>query len=410
MARLAILVATLGMLLGGTAYAQQPTGLKVGDFAPAVEGKDWMNVVGEPPDMVQLRGMVIVLVFMAGFHSGGEAILPLLNLVENNSAFGRASGVMVMGVTDASRSSVQQWMFDHKVLFPVAFESEAAKDYGIEVFPSIVVVNPEGKIAFNAAGGDIFAALLKVLSENPASRMHPEEAAIADGLIAKAHDYVVSGDYRSAFRSIRKAFLGGEGVVGDPRMAEMTETVDLMEVMAWERLLRANTAAESGKFAEAADLVRSVRIFFRGVDGAKLARRLQEKLEKQYDEFKDEMSRFVDDETAAQVLVKARNDLRARRIAEANKALDEIITKYPKTEAAAIAREMLNRMKEHGSVWSEVIDQTCASGKTWLAQARNYIAFKRYPEARELCNKIIRECPDSSYADEAARLLIEEIP
>lgn len=409
--RNSMLTALMAVL--ATAQLARGQDLEIGATAPALEGTNWMNLEGDPYSMVELRGLVVVLYFFVSFHGAGEALLPFTNLVENNPSFGKTAGVMIIGVTDAKRDAVERALMENKVLFPVVFESKAAEEYKITVFPSIVIIDPEGKIAYKGAASDINSvrsALTKVLSESPATRMHPAQADFAARRLESAQKELQKNEWRRSFRQARSALQAGAQVVGDPLLREAIDVFDTLELTGSEMLAHVSLLIDKKEYAAAADLVRTVKNKFRGLDCAADAKAMQERLESEHDEFKDAMTKFKDEAAAARILLAAREEIRARRIADANKKIDEILAKYPNSIAAARAQEMRKRMKEFESVLTTIVDQECEKGKEWLAQARNYIAARRFDDAKGMCRKILDECPNSRYARDAEQILIHDIP
>ena len=173
MRRALITLTCVGLLLPGIALAD----LEEGTYAPDIEAKEWLNTkelfdseYDEPVSLSELRGMVVVLYFWVSYDSGGESFMPLVNMVENSDQLGRRNGVFLMGVTEADRERVEEMVQEERLLFPIALESSAAEEYEIESFPRVVVVDPNGKIAFTGLFGkddrNFIQKIVDVLAEN----------------------------------------------------------------------------------------------------------------------------------------------------------------------------------------------------------------------------------------------------
>jgi len=247
-----LIAAGMGMLLANVAFAQrtrEPSGrsggrqndegLQVGDYAPSIEAKEWLNVEREEdiPSLVELRGMVVVVFFWVSWHQGGEALLPIVNMLSYNP-YGRTPTVYFIGVTDADRKVTQPLVEESKVFFPIAVESDAAKEYGFERGFGFVVVDPEGKIAFKGSGGgDISGtanAVRDLINEMPPTKTHPEEAKVCYRKLDEARDLVREEKYTRARNLAREAFL--RSVLGDRLRSRAIELADLLEQLGYEQL------------------------------------------------------------------------------------------------------------------------------------------------------------------------------
>lgn len=337
--RRALSVAVIISLLGaGVASAQrggQEGRVPVGSWAPAIEGKEWMNVDREAPSLVELRGM-IVIVFVFTSYQQLENITPVVNLLDN-SAFGKNSGVFVMGATDATRKRVEDPLRGAKIMFPVAFESEAAEDYDVEA-PALVIIDPEGRISLkqnarNLNINGVQSELERLSRENPPTRTHPEDARTVIRKIEESRELILQEDYRRATRAAGHAL--GRALYGDLLRAEAFELIDLLELIGYERLNRVERLIDNGEYRQAAEFVRNVKRDFRQLDCGRDARRMLEDLQEEHAEFKQAVGAFEDESTAAELMLAARTDVRNRDFAAAYSKIDRVLTSYAETEAVS---------------------------------------------------------------------------
>ncbi len=417
-----LIAAGMGMLLANVAFAQRSRGpggrsegrqddegLQVGDYAPSIEGKEWLNVerAEDRPSLIELRGMVVVIFFWVSWHEGGEYLLPIVNMLSYNPRLGRTGGVYTIGVTDADRKVTQPLMEKAKIFFPVAVESKAAEEYGYRGGFGVVVVDPEGKIAFKGGGrGDVDGmanAIIELIGEMPPTKTHPDEAKVCYRKLDEARDLVRKEEYTRARKLAREAFE--RSVLGDRLQSRTLELADLLEQLGYQRLAAFEPLMEQKKHDEAAELLRDVIRRFRKLDCYKDAKALYEKLREEDEDFDAAASRFDDEDAAARLYLEARDDVKGRRFGESYDKLNKIMTDYSKTQAAEYAEAMLDRMKRNRDVWALIVDhQAKAVCRPLLARARNLIEQARYDEADQILERIMTEYPNTTWAEEAVEL------
>lgn len=407
-----IVAAGFGLLLANIARAQssEDEGLQVGDYAAAVEAGDdnraWINVESddERPSMTELRGMVVVLFFWVSWHGGAEALLPYVNMFSYNPRIGRSGGVFTIGVTDADRKATQPLIDDAKIFFPVAVESDAAEEYGFRNGFGFVVVGPDGKIIFKSTGGGDLGgmadAIVEAIQESPPTKTHPKEAEVCYRRLDEARQEIRAGKYPRAYKALRDSFE--RSVLGDRLQSRTLEMGDLVEQLGYDQLAAFEPLMEQKKYDQAAEVLRNVIRRFRGLDCYKDAKRLYEDLREENEDFELAAARFDDEDAAARLYLEARDALKSRRVGDCHDKLNKVVTDYPDTEAAEYAEAMLARMKKIDSIWTLVRDhQAAPECRPMLARARNLIGRGRYRQAEELLRTIMRDYPDTIWAEEA---------
>lgn len=398
---------------GGGNDKEDDNKIEVGDWAPDFEAEDWLNIeTGHPPTLTELRGMVVVLFFWVNFSEGGENAMPFINIVENHFAFGKSSGVIVIGLTDAERRSVESQLRANKIGFPVGVKSKAAEEYQVTSLPAVVIIDPEGKIAHKetlTSADAVVNKLTEVLANIPPSRTHPAEAPVVARLIDEAREQLKSGDYRKSFRTALRGLQ--RAVTGDPLKAEAFAIIDLLERIGYDELAPVNALLEDKKYKEAAAVLRKVKKDFRGLGPGQDARSRFDQLAEDDEGFKGAVGAQGDEKAAAKSLLEAIEDLRKRRVGEAYVKLKGIMTEHAATEAAGYAGPMIERMKANPSIWSAAMDYEAGPEcRRLLAQARSYRATGRADEARTLFSKVMNEYTGTSWAEDAKRELASMQP
>ncbi|MGD8451781.1 MAG: redoxin domain-containing protein [Phycisphaerae bacterium] len=407
-------VLCMGILLPTVARAD----LEKGTYAPDLEAKEWMNtkeLLGSEEDgplsLSDLRGMVVVLYFWVSWSRGGEYYMPLVNIVENHPYLGRRQGVFLMGVTEADRSRVEEMVKEERLLFPIALECDAAEEYDIDSFPHVVVIDPNGKIAFSGSattgGGDRFIQqIIDAVRETPPTRTHPREAAEARRHLDHAREQIRGGDYRAAYRSAQDAYE--RALTGDTLKTECQDMLDLLEAIGRDKLAEALADIDFKKFEDGVTLLREVSGKFRGMKSARTANQRLRSLEENFPEVKQVLERLQHEAEARGLLVAVRDALWDRDFGTAYDTLEQITKDYADTPVAVDARTIMQRMGKNQTIMGYVRDHKAAKDcNNWMGQARSFIRIGNVPKAKELLRRIINEHPDTKYEEEAYRMLGE---
>lgn len=398
-----IVIALLAGLVANVARAD----LEKGTYAPDIGGKDWINAE-TPISLKDMRGLVVVLFFWVSHHRGGEFAMEDINIVHNHRALGGNRGVMVIGVTDSDRKRVQKTLEKEKVTFPVALESKAYEEYKIESFPRVVVIDPEGKIAWSGGPQEADAgvkAIFDVLAETPPSRTRPQEVVIVNRRLEEARQALRKGDFREAHRAAHDAFE--HAVTGDPLKATCQDMVELIDMIGRDRVEEVEGLVDDKKFDRAVDNLRWVVRNFYGTDISREARKRLNNLKKQYEEIAALLKTKQSTVDAARLLNEAREEILAQRFGPAYEKLEKIGSDYKDSEVAPAAADILKRMGQNAVVMKDVRDfKARKECDTLLASARNAIAAGRKDDAEKALRQVIDKHPETSYAEQAKQMLI----
>jgi tetratricopeptide (TPR) repeat protein len=396
----------LTVLVGALAVPLARADLAAGTFAPDIDAQEWLNSDG-PVSLSELRGMVVVLYFWVTFHRGGEFFMTDINVLQNNASFGR--GLMVIGLTESDRARTKPTIDREKIFFPVGLGSKSHQDYRIDSFPRLVIIDPDGKVAWSGwpgNGQELSRTLLDVLAKNPPRKTHPKETEYCREHLAEARDALRSENYRKALIAGREAFE--HAVTGDPLKTRGQDMLDLLEAIGRDKLAAAEAYIDEKKFDEAVRLLRQVKRSFRGMECAREAKRRLDSLEKKYSQVADLMKGQQSDSTARALLVDARDNIQKRRFGEGYEKLETILKDYGDTELVDLAAETKQRMEKNPKVMQYVRDFKASSDcENWLAQARTFLRSGESRKAQELLKKIIDGYPNTRYSDEAYKLMAE---
>lgn len=398
--RLAVLAGVVAALL---ATAAARADLDIGTYAPDFEAKDWLNT-DEPVSLIDLRGMIVVVVFWVSWFEGGEFVLPEFSIVNSRDA--RQRGFYVIGLTDSDKSKVEKLIKDKRIFFPIGAGSKSMEEYKITKYPSLVIIDPLGKIAWSGAAfgkdNEIRTAIEKVLNDSPPFKSHPDEVIYTQRQLAEARQALREGDIRAAFEAAQRAIE--HTVFGDPLRAKCQDVLDLIESLGRDMLARSLAALDDKRYEDAVRLLRDIRRDFIGLEVARTARKRLELMKKRYSEVAKIVERESESTRAELALMSAIEVLRARQFGAAYVKLEDLIKEFPETEAATKAQTVLDRMTKNEGMMGYVRDHKAASVcEPLLSQAANFARKGENSKARELYRRILDEYGDTVYADEAAR-------
>jgi peroxiredoxin len=129
-------------------------GASGGDDASAEEARELApdftldDLSGTPVRLEELRGKVVVLDFWATWCPPCEFQIPILNQVYE--AHREAGDVEILGISVDTEGpdAVQEYIAKHQAVYPILMGSESlARTFGAPGFPSLIVVDPSGRIA-----------------------------------------------------------------------------------------------------------------------------------------------------------------------------------------------------------------------------------------------------------------------
>lgn len=126
------------------AAAISPGGFTLGSPAPSFE---LQTANGDPVQLEQLRGSVVLLNFWATWCAPCRIEMPLLQSVSDQYA---GDGLLVLGINfDETAEQVQEYAAELALKFPLLLDPGGAVQalYGVRGYPTTVLVDREGNLA-----------------------------------------------------------------------------------------------------------------------------------------------------------------------------------------------------------------------------------------------------------------------
>ena len=158
----------LAVLLTGAAQAAP----KVGEVPPTYVGVD---AEGNAVDLFGFKGKVVVITFWASWCGYCLKEIPVLENVQRQAGDGRIR-VIAVNIDDdnAKRRQMRARLKDFQLLMTTDKDKKARKAYGVGGIPHLVMIDPEGKLAYRHVGYD--------------KEMLPEIVDELNGLLEEADD------------------------------------------------------------------------------------------------------------------------------------------------------------------------------------------------------------------------------
>jgi len=140
----AVLLLVVGGCEGGEAIDIAPLG-SAPEFALPLLG-------GGEVELAKLRGKTVILDFWATWCAPCEVQMPILDALWRDAGDDR---VMIVGIsvdTDPP-ATIADWIGERGIAYPIALgDQDLAMRYGLLGFPSLVLIDPEGRIQARHTG------------------------------------------------------------------------------------------------------------------------------------------------------------------------------------------------------------------------------------------------------------------
>lgn len=112
-------------------------------------------VDGSRMRLSELRGRVVVVNFWATWCMPCRVEIPMLRSIYSDL---KPEGLVVLGITQESPAQVAPFVREHEMNYPVLYDADGtvAESYGIQGYPTVVIVDREGSIHSFTTGLNFF--------------------------------------------------------------------------------------------------------------------------------------------------------------------------------------------------------------------------------------------------------------
>lgn len=176
---LPVLAGLLWLVVTTPAIAGTPTAPAVGDIPPAALGKDRH---GDPVDISDYRGKVVVVTFWASWCGYCRQELPALNDLQHQAG-DQWLKIIAVNVEDSIRAyrPMLRQMHDYDLVLSRDPNGTIARGYGVKAYPNLWIIDPQGHVASHhmGYGADSLNEIISEIKRLLTIEMQRQQAAAA---------------------------------------------------------------------------------------------------------------------------------------------------------------------------------------------------------------------------------------
>jgi peroxiredoxin len=390
---LALLAALLGAA-AGSAHAQS----LIGRQAPDLEIEQ-LTGRKEKVTLDRFKGRIVVLIFWRVNDAASLDAIPTLNNIHKNFSKG---GLVLIGVSPDETQQVESVINGRGITFRVAVATGAGalRDWQIGAYPSAYILDTRGVVVWRGHPAD---ELEDRIREQLRRTIGDAGANPLESRLRRAQQFQDRKEYGRAYSITKEVVdITEEGdSVGDKARGQARK----LEESADKWLDEARETEKKGEIDKACRIFAEVSVRFAGSDVAGKADTEIGRLRGERDT-KHPMRQALDNARG-----ELRNDQAAdaeaiKQYTEALEIYNEVVEKFPDTEAAKVAQKAIDRIAGDPAVLANIkAIRAEDQAQRWLDLGDRFAAVEMYDLARQYYEKVIAEHPRSTAATKAkARL------
>ncbi len=301
-------------------------------------------------ELEDLRGYVVVVEFWATWCGPCKTSIPHMN--EINRDF-KDKGVVIIGISDEDAGTVNAFMKSTKMEYIVAAGSKAKEKFRVNGIPAAFIIDPEGTIRWQGhpmAGLD--TELAKVVKEYaPVRRLGggPEWNA---KLMKQIDESIAKRDFEQARALSRN--IDDKALEDEALKAHHDRIQASMSTYAQNELSLAKAEADAGHYDKAMASLRRLTVDFKsmkvGKDASKVLSKLQSDPAVASARRNSQTSKLAD-----QAFKRAERAMKSGDKVRAYKRFAAIPAKYPYTDAAEKAKNVMKELATDDAVKAELL-------------------------------------------------------
>ncbi|MES1180403.1 MAG: TlpA disulfide reductase family protein, partial [Verrucomicrobiota bacterium] len=134
---------------------------KVGEVAPEISAKEWINLK-KTPTLADLRGKVIIVDFWATWCGPCIECIPHLNELQRKYS---GKNFQLLSFVAEGHQTMDSFLTKRQIEYPIGLESSSLESYGITGIPHAFVIDQNGKIAWqgDSASSEMDQVITKLL-------------------------------------------------------------------------------------------------------------------------------------------------------------------------------------------------------------------------------------------------------
>lgn len=386
-------------LLAAALTVPATAAVSVGQPAPAISANDWLNV--PPLSLAKLRGKIVVVEFWATWCGPCRTTIP--HLVKLHEKY-RAKGVVIMGLTEESKAKAEPFAKQMGMTYAVGCGSRSSNTYGVRGIPHAFVVDVAGRVVWRGhpAGTAMETAIQEQLRTNPPTLLSPQQKAQTLALLDKVEEAIGEKKYPQAIAMLGRVKDPDQDPAVKERVSAIREK---LAAQAEARFAEAEKHIKQKAYYEADVTLVEVTALGSGSDLAETARTRRAELHKdkairaaidqgrREHEAAEALAKLEKDapEMAPALRLRAYEAL-----AKAHPGTEAGVT------AASRAKGMRDDEGLMAGIADQAAERDC---KGWLSMARNFLGAGMPTKAAPYLKKVIEKYPDTNFAEQAKEML-----
>lgn len=382
---------------GATSPATQPEPLRISGL-PAAE---WLNR-SEPVQAGNLEGRLWVVSVLEPWSTRSWQAAGML---ANVAKTWEPKGVTAYIVTVESAEQVRKELPEGTLDLPIGTDSPLPLLLGLEPLPQVYLVGPEQTVVWSGPVWYLAGVLpdyYRALTEAGLSHSRTNQLTI---LMNRAN---AAAEQKEYFLSVGLASLVAQGAPpGHPLRKEAEQLLTRLDQAGSQMLAQGRQLVAHNRVTQGYDLLQEVAEQFYGLPPSSQAIQAIEQLRRNDSQWADIMRR-QNESSASRTLQMAQAAMSEHHYGDAQRYYQLIIELYPRTAAAAPARQGLTQLRRDKALATQMAEQKAEpAAPVLLNLAARYVQMGRYDQARDYYQQIIQQAPGTSYAQQARQALAD---